>query len=422
MPTHVSGDNIRDLLIGIANTLKTKINAIDLTQAQKDAIAIIDKIIKTGDGTKYLSNDGNYKTLPLDQISNLQTQLSTINSTLNITNISEHWDNTGILTMPTSRWGIGCVQYNGKIYCMGGYTSSATNIVEIYNVASNTWSTGAAMPTARYGFGCIQYNGKIYCIGGCNAGFKNTVEIYDIDSNTWSTGANMNFANSEFGCVLYGTKIYCISGGLYNYTLIYDIIANTWSTGANPLTSRYELGAVQYNGKIYCIGGYNSTYINKLEIYDIASNTWSTGTVMPASKRAFGCIEYTGKLYCIGGYNASDLNTVYVYDVASGTWSTDSNVMPNANQYFGCVLYNGKVYCIGGDFNYINILIFPNTSYSITLPATLTNTLAILNTTGDGTKLLTDNGTYQTYVPSGYREMSTDELSLLISDIQTTLQ
>lgn len=85
MPTHVNYDNIYALLTGIAANLKTKINAIDLTQAQKDQIALIDKIIKTGNGTNFLSNDGTYKNIPLDQLQTMSDKLTTIYNTLGIT-------------------------------------------------------------------------------------------------------------------------------------------------------------------------------------------------------------------------------------------------------------------------------------------------------------------------------------------------
>src|SRR5689334_19119241 len=72
-------------------------------------------------------------------------------------------------SMPTARWALGAAAVNGKIYAIGGRTSSGvTGAVEEYNPTTNTWSTKANMPTARGHIGAEVVDGKIYVIGGWN--------------------------------------------------------------------------------------------------------------------------------------------------------------------------------------------------------------------------------------------------------------
>src|SRR4029077_12019773 len=59
----------------------------------------------------------------------------------------------------------------------------------IYDIATNTWSTGAPLPAAQTGAN-VAFNNKIYNFGG-NPGPQSTVTIYDIGTNTWSAGASM---------------------------------------------------------------------------------------------------------------------------------------------------------------------------------------------------------------------------------------
>jgi hypothetical protein len=81
------------------------------------------------------------------------------------------------------------------VYAIGGYVATALNTNEIYNPATNTWSTGPAMPTARLSLGaaaapCPASNvpaGCVYAIGGHNGTFLNTVEVYNTFTNTWFT-------------------------------------------------------------------------------------------------------------------------------------------------------------------------------------------------------------------------------------------
>jgi len=433
MSTNVNYDNIRDLLYGVAGNLKTKIAAIDLTQAQKDMLVKLDKIIKTGIGTSFLSDNGTYKNIPIDQIQNMLDKLTTIYSLFGITNVVEHWDNTGILNMITARYGLTSQIYNGKIYCIGGVSNSGTNLdkVEIYDIASNTWTSGAVMLTARGYLTSVLYNGKIYCIGGIdnNSGnYSNKVEIYDIFSNTWTSGTNMLTARLELTSQIYNGKIYCIGGhnaSNLNKVEIYDISSNTWTTGTAMTTVRYGLSSVIYNSNIYCMGGNNGSYLNKVEIYDIVNNTWSTINPMLTNRAFLTSQIYNGNIYCMGGWVTNYSNKVDVYNIANNTWSNDINNIPNIKRELTSVLYNNKIYCIGGDngsaLNIVEVLWLANISYTIATPTDITAKLATLVNTGTGTKLLTDNGTYQEYIATGYRELTTTELATLTAGIKTAI-
>ena len=234
MSTNVNYDNINSLLVGIVQNLKPKIAAIDLTQTQKDMLVKLDKIIKTGTGTSFLSDNGSYKNIPIDQIQNMLDKLTTIYSLFGITNVTEHWDSTGILNMPTARYYLTSQIYNGKIYCIGGTNGTVFNKVEIYDIASNSWTTGTNMTTARYGLTSQIYNGKIYCIGGCISGGNNS-----------------------------------------NIVEIYDIVNNIWNTSVAMSSARYYLTSQIYNGKMYCIGGTNGGYLNIVETLWLFCNVYT---------------------------------------------------------------------------------------------------------------------------------------------------
>jgi len=101
------------------------------------------------------------------------------------------WSNVAPLPVPLSQGTIGA--WNGKIYVAGGFLggTSVTNALRIYDIASNTWISGANMPTSpgvEAAAGAV-VNGKFYVIGGddFNNGL-NTNFIYDIASNTGLRG------------------------------------------------------------------------------------------------------------------------------------------------------------------------------------------------------------------------------------------
>src|SRR2546421_146067 len=58
-----------------------------------------------------------------------------------------------------------------KLFVFGGeFIGSArpVNTTRIYDIATNTWSTGAPMPDVRWSMGSGYFNGKIYLVGGCS--------------------------------------------------------------------------------------------------------------------------------------------------------------------------------------------------------------------------------------------------------------
>jgi N-acetylneuraminic acid mutarotase len=88
-------------------------------------------------------------------------------------------------SLPFPRGEAGTTILNGKIYCMGGFNGSLTNLCHVYDIASNTWQQIANLPTAISGTYTAIVNGEIYIAGG---GFGVTVTHfykYNPTSNTF---------------------------------------------------------------------------------------------------------------------------------------------------------------------------------------------------------------------------------------------
>src|SRR5881392_3589792 len=94
------------------------------------------------------------------------------------------WSNVAPLPVPLGQASIGA--WNGKIYVAGGFIggSNVTNALRIYDIASNTWTKGAALPDSRtntYG-AAYTYTNTIYVYGGVILpGFTttDTLLVYD---------------------------------------------------------------------------------------------------------------------------------------------------------------------------------------------------------------------------------------------------
>src|SRR5215472_9107090 len=88
---------------------------------------------------------------------------------------------------------------------------------EVYDVASDTWSTSAPMPTARSGIGAAVIDGKIYVIGGAgwvneSGGIVRTNEAYNPKSDKWVEETPMPTARHGFAKGVIDGKLYAVSG------------------------------------------------------------------------------------------------------------------------------------------------------------------------------------------------------------------
>jgi len=201
-----------------------------------------------------------------------------------------------VAPMPTARHHLAAATVNGKIYAIGGCSGfDPVNTVEVYDPATNSWSTGAPMPTARCSLAAASVNGKIYAIGGAPGiplpvkretyaiagGLEATVEVYDPATNSWSTAAPMPTARKDLAAVTIKGKIYAIGGeaagpplkvkgkiyttmgAAVNTVEVYDPATNTWTTAAHMPSARASFAAATVNDTLYAIGGANGRiYLN----------------------------------------------------------------------------------------------------------------------------------------------------------------
>jgi len=223
-----------------------------------------------------------------------------------------------------------------------------------YNPATDTWSNLAASPDQHFLGPSVYYNGKVYVVAGFGAaGTSNVLQIYDVAGNSWTLGAPMPASLSDHAAALYNGIIYVAGGytgsGASNAVYAYNIASNTWSTLANLPVALYLPGFGAINGKVYIAGGNDgSTELNTLYVYDIASNSWTTGAVMPQGATGPGSAVVNGKLWVFGGGFPTTRTNNYIYDPATNTWATGPSLNVNRLWLYGAVAQN-KVFAMGGD-------------------------------------------------------------------------
>lgn len=210
--------------------------------------------------------------------------------------------------MLTSRNWFSVAACEGKIYVFGGSPVTeppseqpAVGLNEVYDPAIDTWETRTAMPTNRTGMEANAVNGKIYLMGGTTDGSRvegaSTLnEVYDPATDSWTTATPMPYFAAEIASVALDKKIYLIGGQDslgWNRNQIYNTETDTWSEGA-PIpfsTTQAHAGAttgVKAPKKIYVMGGLEpKSFVEGLDhnfVYDIQTDTWSTGVSLPTAR------------------------------------------------------------------------------------------------------------------------------------------
>jgi N-acetylneuraminic acid mutarotase len=245
----------------------------------------------------------------------------------------------------------------------GNYVS-VTNLVSAYNVTTGDSWRVAPIPTGiRGASGGFGENGKIYVFSGSNEslGYIATTQIYDIAIDSWSTGANIPTSVWEAKCAVDWPNFYVIGGwGSFTGVQVYNAKTNSWSAGASLPDGRY-CGAATYNGPsdaIFYIGGVNTSSLNaEDEVYQlvIGSSSWTRMSPLPAPTTALDATTGSdGLIYAMGGSN--DITSVDPPAYSSGYYYCQNNdtwfQLPNMNtgrKFPGLVSLDDTIYVIGGN-------------------------------------------------------------------------
>jgi len=246
-----------------------------------------------------------------------------------------------------------------KIYVVGGGTAGgniATN--QVYNTATNTWSTEAALPTATAGGAAAVVHNILYIFGGyvsSNETPTNAVWAYNPTTNAWTALANLPTARGSNTAVVNGTTVYVIGGNgstlRLNTVEAYDTITNTWTEEAPLLVGKSAPASGLLGSTIVAADGdTTSGDTGDNEGYDVSTNTWSPLTSDPAPRNASCYGPLSGLLYVAGGSNSGEVQQSVneSFSLNGNRWDTSLAAMPQATIAPGSAVTGGLLYCIGG--------------------------------------------------------------------------
>ncbi len=256
---------------------------------------------------------------------------------------------------------------DGDVLVAGGQDSAENPLAsaELYNSATNSWSSAGTMTTARYDATATPLNdGDVLVAGGQDSTGKPlaSAELYNSATNSWSSAGAMTDAREFATATLLKSGDVLVAGGQGStrYPLasaeLYDSTTNSWSS-AGAMTDARELATATLliGGDVLVAAGQGtSNFLASAELYDSNNNSWSTtGSLAQSSFGASAALLSNGDVLVAGGQGApsSTLASAELYNPTNGSWSTTGSMTDERESAASAVLPDGKVLMAGG-FNY----------------------------------------------------------------------
>jgi N-acetylneuraminic acid mutarotase len=170
-------------------------------------------------------------------------------------------------------WGFASGVIGDGLYAFGGHALADTNADGYrYAFATNTWTKVASLPL-NHGRGPLSsavVGQRLYVLNGNIDDGTTVLQIYDSASDRWSTGASLSGHVYEGAtAVAVGTRIYFLGGAadqdisdfssdpavLTNALNIYDTATDTWSQGQPMSNAKMYAAAAVYEGNLHVLGG-----------------------------------------------------------------------------------------------------------------------------------------------------------------------
>ncbi|MGA8152648.1 MAG: kelch repeat-containing protein [Terriglobales bacterium] len=261
---------------------------------------------------------------------------------------------------------------SGEILVAGGLGANGTVLAgaELYDPTTGTWSSAGSLSVARFGHtATLLKSGKVLVAGGCTANNCSTdtavSELYDPASNSWSTTGDLNTARYRHTAIQLKTgKVLVIGGSTGTPTTsceLYDPSKGTWSSAASTSATRYlNTATLLPDGKVLVTGGTPSKFpLSSAELYDPSANTWTLTGNMTTGRYAHTATLLTDGTVLVAGGEGQSISCgkactgyiptakVDIYNEAAGKF-TAAPSLSRAQAYHSATLVSGRVLADGG--------------------------------------------------------------------------
>ena len=190
---------------------------------------------------------------------------------------ADRWEKGPAIPADRLRGGAGVAVYNGLIYLVAGHqlghSSGHVPWLDSFNPRTGEWRKLADAPRPRDHFQAIVFENKLYAVAGRRSAAATghaldlttpEIDVYDFASNTWSTlpaTANIPTERAGVSSVLMNGEIIVIGGEsaadfrMHTDVEAFNLRTMRWRKLAPLNHGRHGTGAILHDGKIYIAAG-----------------------------------------------------------------------------------------------------------------------------------------------------------------------
>ena len=265
---------------------------------------------------------------------------------------------------------------DGKLYLFGGFTETldASNQLDVYDPASDTWSRKKDMPTRLTHLNPAVDGNTIWFAGGFKGKHPGpvTAEVwkYDAASDAWTAGPPLPEPRAGGGLAVVGRSLHYFGGYKTDrdtnppdhWSLPLDG-GKDWQLEADLPDPRGHVSAAVLDGKLYALGGDHGHDKTQIDVsschrFDPAAKKWSEIASLPDGRSHFesSTIIHQGRILIVGGRcNSSKpprnvVGDLLQYDPKANAWQV-VGTMPEKLLAPAAAIISGRLVVTGGGLN-----------------------------------------------------------------------
>jgi N-acetylneuraminic acid mutarotase len=199
-------------------------------------------------------------------------------------------------------------------------------------------------------------------------GASNEVDVYDPASDSWNRLKDMPTRVTHLNPAIDGGTIWFAGGfkgkhpgPVTDEVWKYDIASDSWTSGPPLPEPRAGGGLAAVGGKLHYFGGYKADRdTNAADHWSLSlegGTAWQREADLPDPRGHVAAAVLDGKIYALGGAHGHDKTQIDLkfcdrFDPATGKWSEIAS-LPDGRSHFegSTIVYKGRIFIIGGRCN-----------------------------------------------------------------------
>lgn len=264
---------------------------------------------------------------------------------------------------PEPRQEVAAAVLAGKVYVAGGLTSAgATDRVDVYDVAADTWADVPPLPAALHHAMAAAVGGSLYVIGGFDAQNRPVDTVYRLSGAAWVAGPKLRRARAGGAALVHGERLFVFGGQGAGQLVapVEELVSGAWVDRAAIPTPRHHVAAASDGTWIYVSGGRvpsgggPDSNVTAFERFNVAENRWQQTSPLPTARSGHGSGFVDGKIVVTGGEDPAAgsgqpaIASTEAYDPAKGVWLNTLPGMFRARHGVGALAIDDKLYVFLG--------------------------------------------------------------------------